>query len=297
MPAAGYRWQEFREGLKYFIRNHAKVLNGSSVIFVHERYPVYMSPPGLDIGTALLISGLGLAFSILASAVSISYFLGKMNSSLEGLDEVDRLTTQIDTFARTFDAAAAGRVPRNVERMRTDIDHIAESIEPLDEVDDSVSNIEAAITAVDLPGIQDAIEQLFTDTFGDDTIPIGNSVQYTLDESGLEVAISLAGIGDDATRVTIRFDRAVQIESISDRLSRDAELAQLEEELFGTSPQIVTPSPRQLNYRVHSSDLDTIAEWVPAMVETLDKHVVKTTASEREFDEKVGEALGQNESA
>lgn len=252
---------------------------------------------GIDLSAALLISATALTLSILATAVSVSYFLGKMNSELHGLDEVDRLTTQIDTFAQTFDAAAAGRVPGNVEEIRDDMDEIAESVETLDEADDSVNNIEAAITAVDLPGIQDAIEQLFTDTFDDDSLPIGNSVQYTLDESGVEVAISLAAIGEEVTQVNIRFDREVQIGSISEQLSRDSELAELEEESFGSEPQIVTPSPRQLNYRIYSTDLDAIAEWVPEMVDKLDEYVVETTASERKFDEKVGEALRQNDSS
>lgn len=251
---------------------------------------------GIDLSTALLISAAALAFSILVSAVSVSYFLGKMNSKLSGLDEVDRLTTQIETFTRTFDAAAAGRAPQNIEDIKQDMDEITESIETLDGVDDSVNNIEAAITAVDLPGIQDAIEQLFTNTFDEDSLPIGNSVQYTLDESGVEIAISLAAVGDDVTQVNIRFDKEVQIGSISEQLGKDTELAELEEGLFGRQPQIVVPSPRQLNYRIYSTDLDAVAEWVPEMVDRLDEYVVKTTESEQEFDEKVEEALEQNDS-
>ncbi len=245
----------------------------------------------LSLSTALLISAIALALSILGSAVTISHYLGQVSGKLDGLNEVGELSTQIATLTQTFDVAAAGRAPENIEDISDGMDEITESLEFLDDVDRSVNNIEAAITAVDLPGIQEAIEDLFKETFDEDSLPIGNSVHYTLEDSGVEVAISLAAFGEGLAQVNIRFDQEVQIGSISQQLAEDDEMADFETRLFGSEPTILSPSPRQLNYKIASNDIDAVAEWIPEMVDKLDEYVIKTTESEKQFDEKVDDAL------
>lgn len=215
---------------------------------------------GIELSAALIISAMGLALSILGGAAAIFYRLGKMQNSLEGLSEVDTLTTQIETLTNTFDVAAAGRAPENIDMIREDIDEISDSVDTLDDVDQSVDNIEAAITAVDLPGIQDAIEELFKERFDQGSLPIGNSVHYTLDESGLEIAISFEGVEEDVTKVTVRIEERVQLESIINRLDKDAELMVLEEELFVERIKMSTPSPRQINLALPTTNMEVITE-------------------------------------
>lgn len=248
----------------------------------------------IDLSTSVLIGSVALTIAIPTTAVSVSYYLGKVSNKLDGLQAVNQLTTQIDTFTSTFDAAAAGRAPQNIEDITEDMNDIANSLGTLEDVDESVNTIEAAITAVDLPGIQEAIERIFTDTFSDDSLPIGNSAHHELEESGVEVAISLAGYGEQGIQINVRFGREVAIGSLSEQLAEDEDLGELEEELFGSQAQILAPSPRQLNFDVLSTDMDVISTWIEEMIKRLDEYVVQTTTTEEEFDEIVGSRLKES---
>jgi len=249
-------------------------------------------PSWINISTGLFFT----AFSLLIGLIGVAWKLGAVaNGMNRAADNASELSGQLQTITDSINVEQAGSVPKNVDQMTEGMEEINESIQQLQDVDRSVNNIEAAITAVDLPGIQKAIERLFTDNFDDENLPIGNSVHYELDQSDIEVAISLAAMGENMTQVNIRFSEEVQIGSITEQLSQDEYLAELEERLFGREPQILSPSPRQINYQIRSTDMDAIADWVPEMVDRLDNYVVKTTESEKEFDEKVGEALGKSE--
>lgn len=245
----------------------------------------------VNVSTGLFFTGASLLIGLLVVAWKLGAVANGMNRAA---DNAAKLNGQLQTVTDSIDVQRAGSMPDNIEKITDDMEQITETVVSLEDVDDSVDNIEAAITAVDLKGIEEAVERLFTDSFGEDSLPIGNSVHYTLDESGIEVAISLAAMDEHATQVNFRFDKEIRTGAITDLLANDEELGQLEDRLFGEQSSIAVPSPRQLNFTVPTSDMDAITEWVPKMVDRMDDYILQTTESANEFDERVAEALKNN---
>lgn len=280
-------------------------------------------PPWLNVSTGLVFTGVSLLIGLLGVAWEMGSIANGMNRAA---DNAATLSGQLRTITDSIDVEGASSVPDDVERMTAgmervtedvervtddieqvsrdvermtagvervteDVGRIARAVDSLESVDDSVDNIEAAVTAVDLKGIEQAVERLLADSFGDGSLPVGNSVRYTLRESGVDVVISLVAVGDEATRVNVRFDEEVRSGAISDLLADDEDLARVEADLFDGRSSTSVPSPRQINFTVPTSNVDAVTQWVPATVGRLDEYILETSASAAEFDERVAEAL------
>lgn len=230
-----------------------------------------MTLPEIPVSYSILLGAAGVILTLLG----VSYKIGQLTNSLEGLDDVSKLSTQVETLVSSFDVSRLTQIPSDIDDVR-----------------DSIGNIEEAVTSVDFREMQNKIEQILRGIGDGGELPTPNSVRYDLPESGSAVTISISGKSESAAQVNFRFDEDLKVRLLADLITEDEELSQLEMDLFGAEPSLRVPSPRQVNFVIPSGDIDAIAEWVPEMVERLDQYIVETADMEEEFDERVGEALG-----
>lgn len=249
-----------------------------------------MGLPTIPTGAAIIVSAAGIIITMFVTIYYVGKWTGKISDKLDSLNDVSTLSTQIQTITSTFDFTSASRVPENIESLSNDVTNVTDQMAVMDSLDSSIDNIEAAITSVDLKGIEEAIERLFENEFGDG-LPMGNSVQHTLERSGIDVAISLSALGEGGMQVTFRFGQNVKTSALTQLLEEDEELGHYEQEQFGSESDLSIPSPRQLNFVIYSRDMDSVTEWVPRILDEIDQYLIESETREDEFDEKVSEAL------
>ena len=156
----------------------------------------------------------------------------------------------------------------------------------LEKLSASVSTIETAITRVDLKTME---IQLATLIGMATPSKIGNTVHTTLEKSGVALAVSLASRGSQS-EIEMRFDQAIELSGLKDKIIEDKELEKIEKVLFNSQVTILRYSPMGLKFVIKSDDLDSIARWVRILLDKLDDFLIDLVSYEEEFDKKL-EAL------
>lgn len=239
---------------------------------------------GLPIGVsgALLIAAGGIILSLLLAAWRISSALSEVSTKLDGVNDVQKLTAQIEMT----DASATATIPDDISAMRDDLDEVTENVSTVDQMVNSVDTIERSVTTIDFEGIEMAIDDLV-----DGGLPTGNSVEYELEESGVTVAISLSTMEDERTEVNFRFEENVGTRRLAEPIVEDEELQRMELELFGAEPELHAISPRQIEATVPSSGLDAVGDWAAFLARKFDEYYVELHESKSEFDRVLEDSL------
>lgn len=238
----------------------------------------------IAIGTpgSVLIAAAGIVITVLVATWRVASRLSEVSTKLDGLDNVQKLTGQIEMI----DAAKAARIPEDISSMRSDIDQVAENASEMTDMASSVDTIERSVTNIDFEGIELAVGTLV-----DGGLPAGNSVEHELRRSGVTVVVSLSSLEDDRTEVSVRFEENVGARELIEPLLYDDGLTAFELERFETEPNLHAVSPRQLEAVIPSGDLDAVVEWVTVVLDRLDENYVELHESRAEFDDRLEEHL------
>lgn len=154
----------------------------------------------VGIPTALIISSVGIIISILALIWKVSSKASEISTKLNGLDYAQELSTQINTV----DASEVATIPKNIKSIDGNLSSMSENIQEVnssvremdskidsvDHMSQSVSTIEESLNGVNLKDMEKAVWRLAWDE--QESPPPGNSVHYTLEQSQVDVTISLA---------------------------------------------------------------------------------------------------------
>jgi len=216
------------------------------------------------------------AGGVVLSILFLVYRVGQLKSQLDNLSEVSKLTGQIEMI----DASKVVTIPDNIQQISDDLNGIRSQVDKIDNMKSSIMTIERSVTNIDFEGIEQAI-----DSFVDGGLPTGNSVEYTLKEAGIDVVISLSAIEDDHTEVNFRFEENVGARNLVESLTDDEGLATFERDLFGEEPGMYAISPRQIEVKVPSGDMEKIVSWAARLVEQFDDEYIRLHESKDEFDE------------
>lgn len=198
-------------------------------------------------------------------------------------------------------------------------------------ISNSVGFLEDRIREVDLKEIEKTVAklewQLDSGSGGSD-----NSVRYKLDNSDITVTVSLQpGRGgnpshiqgniqkyieanneevdspDDRTLasdidhaqttvIKLEFDDRINSRYVTEAIRHDQDLIDYELDLFeGVEPDFYATSPMEMVFRIPTTDYDEISEWLPELLDRLDRYHMEYERETTEFDEAIAKNLQDSE--
>lgn len=210
------------------------------------------------------------AISILIGTAALWYRLGQLSSKLDGLNNVDRLIGMLDGM--------------DVGQLSRRIRHVSEEI---DDMSHSINTIEASIKRVDFQGLQAAVEELL-----DGGAHTGNSVEYTLPESEIDVVFSLSNRAPEKTIFEVRTSHGLEADTVQQQLTENNEKINRLTETVQTEFSIQSYAPYAFEVLIRTDDMDRISEFIEELVTIMDEIYKETRSLEDTFDERVASEIG-----
>lgn len=222
-------------------------------------------------GAVVAIAIVGLAVVYFDKLSTISGNLTRIADSMEDIDDTnfDQITNSVEQIDRKVTSVDLKEIERTTNRMKFFIDN---------QQNGSRTNANNSVRYE----FED-IDNIVSISFG----------EYAVRDSWQESAEISSKHGDlieydepiEYTSIEFEFFEEIDTLLVSEELTLDKDMYELESELFTQQVIINAHSPYEIEFDVPTRDLDAITEWIPTILEKIEKFQGDRNSDRQEFDD------------